>query len=66
VKGPQPSRFGSRLCKNRNGSQALPDIPTVGDFAPGYEASTSFGIGAPKGTPVEIIDNKSTWSLPTL
>ena len=37
-------------------SDALPDIPTVGDFIPGYEASTWSGIGAPKGTPAEIID----------
>jgi tripartite-type tricarboxylate transporter receptor subunit TctC len=37
-------------------SEALPDIPTVGDFVPGYEASTWFGIGAPKNTPPEIID----------
>ena len=37
-------------------SEALPDIPTVGDFVPGYEASTWFGIGAPKNTAAEIID----------
>ena len=37
-------------------SEALPDIPTVGDFVPGYEASGWFGIGAPKDTPAEIID----------
>jgi tripartite-type tricarboxylate transporter receptor subunit TctC len=37
-------------------SAALPDIPTVGDFVPGYEASTWVGIGAPKNTPAEIID----------
>jgi tripartite-type tricarboxylate transporter receptor subunit TctC len=37
-------------------SEALPDLPTVGDFVPGYEASGWFGIGAPKSTPVEIID----------
>ena len=37
-------------------SDALPDIATVGDFIPGYEASTWSGIGAPKGTPAEIID----------
>jgi tripartite-type tricarboxylate transporter receptor subunit TctC len=34
----------------------LPDIPTVGDFLPGYEASLLDGVGAPKNTPVEIID----------
>jgi tripartite-type tricarboxylate transporter receptor subunit TctC len=37
-------------------SQALPDIPTVGDFVPGYEASSWQGVGAPKGTPPEIIE----------
>src|SRR5262245_19184369 len=37
-------------------SDALPDVPTVGDFVPGYEASAWFGVGAPKGTPVEIVD----------
>jgi tripartite-type tricarboxylate transporter receptor subunit TctC len=37
-------------------SQALPDIPTVGDFVPGYEASTGFGVGVPRNTPAEIID----------
>jgi tripartite-type tricarboxylate transporter receptor subunit TctC len=35
---------------------ALPDLPTVADFVPGYEASAVFGIGAPKNTPVEIIE----------
>jgi len=34
----------------------LPDIPTVGEFVPGYEASTWFGVGAPKNTPAEIVD----------
>jgi tripartite-type tricarboxylate transporter receptor subunit TctC len=36
-------------------SQALPDLPTVGDFLPGFESSAFFGIGAPKDTPREII-----------
>jgi len=36
-------------------SEALPDIPTVADFVPGYEASAFFGIGAPKSTPAEIV-----------
>src|SRR5262245_21723257 len=39
-----------------NRSDVLPDIPTVGDFLPGFEASGWFGIGALKGTPAEIID----------
>jgi tripartite-type tricarboxylate transporter receptor subunit TctC len=37
-------------------SEALPDVPTVGEFVPGYEASGWFGVGAPKSTPAEIID----------
>ncbi len=37
-------------------STALPDIPAVADFVPGYEASLSVGIGAPRNTPVEIVD----------
>ena len=36
--------------------EGLPDIPTVSDFVPGYEATSVFGLGAPKNTPVEIID----------
>jgi tripartite-type tricarboxylate transporter receptor subunit TctC len=36
--------------------EGLPDIPTVADFVPGYEASGVLGIGAPKRTPGEIID----------
>jgi tripartite-type tricarboxylate transporter receptor subunit TctC len=34
---------------------ALPDIPTVSDFLPGYEANTWWGVGAPRNTPFEII-----------
>ena len=37
-------------------SSALPDIPAVGEFVPGYEASSWGGIGAPRNTPVAIID----------
>jgi tripartite-type tricarboxylate transporter receptor subunit TctC len=37
-------------------SEALPDIPTVGEFVPGYEASSWYGVCAPKNTPAEIID----------
>jgi tripartite-type tricarboxylate transporter receptor subunit TctC len=35
---------------------ALPDVPPIGDFVPGYETSTWYGIGAPKKTPAEIVD----------
>ena len=34
----------------------LPDLPTVGEFVPGYEASGWYGIGAPRNTQAEIID----------
>jgi tripartite-type tricarboxylate transporter receptor subunit TctC len=37
-------------------SAEFPGVPTVSEFLPGYEASTWFGIGAPKNTPVEVID----------
>jgi tripartite-type tricarboxylate transporter receptor subunit TctC len=37
-------------------SQALPHVPTVADYVPGYEASAWFGIGAPKNTPGEIVE----------
>jgi len=37
-------------------SEALPDLPTIAESVPGYEAITVGGIGAPKGTPIEIID----------
>jgi tripartite-type tricarboxylate transporter receptor subunit TctC len=40
--------------KERN--EFLPDIPTVGDFVPGYEAKSVQGIAAPRGTPQEIVD----------
>jgi tripartite-type tricarboxylate transporter receptor subunit TctC len=36
-------------------SALLPNIPTVGDFVPGFEASAQFGLGAPKNTPAEIV-----------
>jgi tripartite-type tricarboxylate transporter receptor subunit TctC len=37
-------------------SEVLPDLPTVADFLPGYEASAWYGLAAPKGTPPEIIE----------
>src|SRR5258708_34074572 len=41
-------------CATR--AEALPYIPTVGDYLPGYEASAVHGVGAPKNTPAEIVD----------
>ena len=37
-------------------SEAMPELPTVGEFVPGYEISAWYGAGAPKGTPTEVID----------
>jgi tripartite-type tricarboxylate transporter receptor subunit TctC len=37
-------------------ADALPDVPTMAEFVPGYESSAFYGIGAPKGTPAEIVD----------
>jgi tripartite-type tricarboxylate transporter receptor subunit TctC len=41
-------------------SDALPDIPTVAEFVPDYEASNWFGVGAPKATPAEIVEKLNT------
>jgi tripartite-type tricarboxylate transporter receptor subunit TctC len=38
-------------------SEALPNVPTVGDFLPGYDASQWYGVGAPKSTPAEVVDS---------
>jgi len=37
-------------------AEALPDVPTVADFVPGYESSQWYGLGTPKSTPTEIVD----------
>jgi tripartite-type tricarboxylate transporter receptor subunit TctC len=37
-------------------SDVVPDLPTVADFVPGYEASAWYGVGVPRGTPDEVID----------
>jgi len=37
-------------------AEALPEVPTVADFVPGYESSQWYGVGAPKNTPVEIVE----------
>src|SRR5262249_39053935 len=41
-------------------SEMLPDVPTVGEFVPGYEASTWSGVGGPKATPAEIVEKLNT------
>ena len=40
----------------RERSVALPEVPTVADFVPGYETSAWFGVGVAKGTPTEVIE----------
>ena len=37
-------------------SEALPEVPVLGDFVPGYEASAFYGVGAPRSTPAEIVN----------
>jgi len=37
-------------------AEALPHIPTFAEFVPGYEATSWYGVGAPKKTPTEIVD----------
>ena len=41
-------------------SDLLPDLPAVGEFVPGYEVSSWFGIGAPKKTPADIVGMLNT------
>jgi tripartite-type tricarboxylate transporter receptor subunit TctC len=41
-------------------SEVLPDLPTVGEFVPGYEITAWYGVGAPQGTPAEVIDKINT------
>ena len=55
-----PGPEGNRLCRgperggdHRDTFEALPDVPTVGEFVPGYEASSWYGVGVPKNTPAE-------------
>jgi tripartite-type tricarboxylate transporter receptor subunit TctC len=50
------SRLRALAVTTATRSEALPDIPTVGEFLPGYEASNWYGVGAPRNTPVEVID----------
>jgi tripartite-type tricarboxylate transporter receptor subunit TctC len=41
---------------SRTRLETLPDVPTVAETVPGYETGTWWGVGAPKGTPAEIVD----------
>jgi tripartite-type tricarboxylate transporter receptor subunit TctC len=38
-------------------SDSLPDVPSISEFLPGYEVSAFYGLSAPKGTPVEVVDS---------
>jgi tripartite-type tricarboxylate transporter receptor subunit TctC len=66
--GPIPSSIGyiraeklrALAVTGASRSEALPDIPTIGDFVPGYEATGWVGIGAPKSTPAEIVEKLNT------
>src|SRR5262249_45875308 len=51
--GRPAARAGGDNCDR---SDVLPDIPTLAEFVPGYEASQWYGVGAPKDTPAEVID----------
>jgi tripartite-type tricarboxylate transporter receptor subunit TctC len=50
------SRLRALGVTTKDKSDAVPDVPSIGDFVPGYEASAWYGIGAPRGTPADIID----------
>ena len=49
-------RLRARAVTAATRSDALPDIPTVGEFLPGYEGAIWYGLGAPKATPAEIVE----------
>src|SRR5262245_1590158 len=49
-------RLRALAVTTATGSDALPPGPTIGEAGPGFEARSVFGIGAPKNTPVEIVD----------
>jgi tripartite-type tricarboxylate transporter receptor subunit TctC len=50
-------KLGALAVTSAMRSEALPNIPTVAEFVPGYEASTWYGVAAPKNTPAEIVGN---------
>jgi tripartite-type tricarboxylate transporter receptor subunit TctC len=55
-------RKASPIAQDAARSDEFPDVPTIGDFVPGYEAGAWYGIGAPKGTSADIVEklNKET------
>jgi tripartite-type tricarboxylate transporter receptor subunit TctC len=49
-------KLGGLAVTGATRSEVLPDLPTVADFLPGYEATSWYGLGVPKGTPPEIVE----------
>jgi tripartite-type tricarboxylate transporter receptor subunit TctC len=56
IKYVQTGKLRALAVTTANRQPALPDVPTVSEFLAGYEASGWYGIGAPKGTPGEIVE----------
>src|SRR5262249_11110833 len=52
----RPGKLRALAVTTATRSQALPDVPTVSEFVPGFEAGDWFGVGAPKHTPAAIVD----------
>jgi tripartite-type tricarboxylate transporter receptor subunit TctC len=52
----QIGKLRALAVTTRARAEALPEVPTVADFVPGYESSQWYGVGAPKNTPVEIVE----------
>jgi tripartite-type tricarboxylate transporter receptor subunit TctC len=53
IRGGQLRALAVSIAKR---SDVLPDLPTIGEFLPGFEASVFYGIGAPRNTPPEVIE----------
>ena len=56
-------RLRSLAVTTAQRNPAMPDVPTVGEFVPGYEASYWWGVGAPRNTPVEVINKLTEKSM---
>jgi len=52
----KPGKLRALAVTTAERTEFLPEIPTVGDFLPGYAATTWLGVGAPRGTPAEVIE----------